>query len=298
MNFSTIPLSTISPADRLTTACLLEAVARKPGNVHPFACAGKLTFDHFVDAARITGQELGRLSQAPPIDVGAAILSAIKATREQTGTNVNLGIVLLLAPLAAVPVDQSLKDGMASVLDNLTMDDTRQIYEAIQTAQPGGMGEVQEEDVAESPTRSIQYAMSLASSRDSIARQYCNHFEDVLTFGRDSFQKWWSTHSNWEVAVIGTHLELMARFPDSLIARKCGPKVAAESSRRAQAVVDANWPGTATGNEAIDQLDNWLRADGNRRNPGTTADLIAAVLFSLLRDRLWIPPAVIEIDRS
>ena len=31
-------------------------------------------------------------------------------------------------------------------------------------------------------------------------------------------------------------------------------------------------------------FDAWLRADGHRRNPGTTADLIAATLFAGFRD--------------
>ena len=31
------------------------------------------------------------------------------------------------------------------------------------------------------------------------------------------------------------------------------------------------------------ELDSWLRSDGNRRNPGTTADLVAATLFAGLR---------------
>jgi len=30
----------------------------------------------------------------------------------------------------------------------------------------------------------------------------------------------------------------------------------------------------------------WLRADGNRRNPGTSADLVAATLFVALREEL------------
>jgi len=37
-------------------------------------------------------------------------------------------------------------------------------------------------------------------------------------------------------------------------------------------------------------FDFWLRSDGHRRNPGTTADLIAAALFVLLRDGLIDPP--------
>ena len=37
------------------------------------------------------------------------------------------------------------------------------------------------------------------------------------------------------------------------------------------------------------EFDAFLRADGNRRNPGTTADLIAAILFAGLRDGQFIP---------
>ena len=36
---------------------------------------------------------------------------------------------------------------------------------------------------------------------------------------------------------------------------------------------------------AAAELDYWLRSDGHRRNPGTTADLVAAGLFVLLRDQ-------------
>ena len=35
---------------------------------------------------------------------------------------------------------------------------------------------------------------------------------------------------------------------------------------------------------ALADLDFWLRSDGHRRNPGTTADLIAAGLFAALRE--------------
>ena len=34
----------------------------------------------------------------------------------------------------------------------------------------------------------------------------------------------------------------------------------------------------------IGDLDSWLRADGHSRNPGATADLMAAALFAALRD--------------
>jgi triphosphoribosyl-dephospho-CoA synthase len=43
-------------------------------------------------------------------------------------------------------------------------------------------------------------------------------------------------------------------------------------------------PGTAAYQHALDDFDVWLRADGHRRNPGTTADFIAAGLFVIFRE--------------
>jgi triphosphoribosyl-dephospho-CoA synthase len=76
----------------------------------------------------------------------------------------------------------------------------------------------------------------------------------------------------------------MAKEPESLIVRKCGQKVAKEASARAAKVIDAGSPGDDAYESAVEDLDFWLRADGHRRNPGTTADLIAAGLFVLLRE--------------
>jgi triphosphoribosyl-dephospho-CoA synthase len=50
-------------------------------------------------------------------------------------------------------------------------------------------------------------------------------------------------------------------------------------------VLQAGWPDTSVGRKTCQELDAWLRADGHRRNPGTTADLVAATLFAALRDR-------------
>lgn len=97
---------------------------------------------------------------------------------------------------------------------------------------------------------------------------------------------------DWETAVIGTQLDIMAREPDSLIARKCGQDDAKQSQQLAKEVLNAGWP-SQPGQELIVRFDNWLRANGHRRNPGTTADLIAAILFAVIRDHLWTPPKIV-----
>jgi triphosphoribosyl-dephospho-CoA synthase len=71
----------------------------------------------------------------------------------------------------------------------------------------------------------------------------------------------------------------MARVPDTLIARKAGAEAAAAVAERAKVVVRAGGLGTRRGLAAARRLDRDLRRDGNRLNPGTSADLIAAALF-------------------
>ena len=80
-------------------------------------------------------------------------------------------------------------------------------------------------------------------------------------------------------AIAQAHLELMAQVPDTLIARKAGAAAATAVARRARAVVRAGGLLTRKGLAAARRLDADLRRRGNRLNPGTSADLIAAALF-------------------
>ena len=127
-------------------------------------------------------------------------------------------------------------------------------------------------------------AMRLAADRDLVARQYAQNFADVLDFVAPALKR--GQDAGWPLldAIAYAQLETMSQFPDSLIARKCGIAVARESASRAAAALAAGGPADAGYLAAIADFDAWLRADGHRRNPGTTADLIAAGLFAALRE--------------
>jgi triphosphoribosyl-dephospho-CoA synthase len=270
----------------LRHACRLEVLARKPGNVHPEVSFPDLTCDDFLRSAEIVSPIL---AAAPVLGVGPAILDAVTRTQAILGRNTNLGIVLLLAPLAAVPRERKLADGIAAVLAGTTVDDARLVYRAIRTATPGGMGHVAEQDIAAEPTLPLVDVMRLAAGRDRIAFQYAHNFRDIFEIAVPALLHWSQRTIDWETAVIGLHLALMASIPDTLIARKCGPEVATESARRAAHVLEDGWPDTSAGLGSYRELDTWLRSDGHRRSPGTTADLVAATLFAALRDHdMWI----------
>jgi triphosphoribosyl-dephospho-CoA synthase len=262
-------------------ACIWEATARKPGNVHRFRDFDDATYVDFLLSAAALAPVL---AAAPGRRVGATVLEGVRATRRVVRSNTNLGIVLLLAPLAAVPEGEDLRTGLERVLAGLDVEDTRQVYQAIRLAAPGGLGRVEEQDVHDEPTQPLREVMALAAGRDLVARQYADGFTEVFDDGVPALLTGLDRCGSLEGAIIWGHLRLLARHPDTLIARKRGPAEAAEAAARAGAVLAARWPHDRAGWAALDDLDAWLRAEGHRRNPGATADLVTACLFVLLRE--------------
>jgi triphosphoribosyl-dephospho-CoA synthase len=271
-------------ATAVRTACAWEATARKAGNVHPGASFPDLTHADFVRSGEVIAPVLARMVAQP---LGATILEAIRATRAVVATNTNLGIVLLLAPLSKCDPGspESWQRQLLSLLNTTTVADAAAVYEAIRLAVPGGLGKVDDQDVAEAPTQTLLQVMALAADRDLIARQYINAFADVLREGVPALMRGLERFGFVEPAVQSCQLHMLARFPDSLIARKRGEAEAVEASRRA-AAIDLTAP---DGPRHYAEFDTWLRAAGHARNPGTTADLITACLFVALREDRMTP---------
>lgn len=275
----------LSLTQSLTLACLWEATAPKPGNVHRGADFDDLTFGDFVTSSVVAAPIL---AEAATRGIGPTVLAAVEATQTAVGTNTNLGMLLLLAPLAAVPAEVPIERGIGEVLDSLTPDDAAAVYAAINRAQPGGLGEVPEMDVAGPPPESLIDAMQAAAGRDFVARQYTNQFADVLEHVARPLSERVQAGMRLSLAIVDTHVRLIARFGDSLIARKCGDAVSQQAATIARIVLDSGPPGSEDYEEALADFDFWLRSDGHRRNPGTTADLIAAGLFVAFREA-WLP---------
>jgi triphosphoribosyl-dephospho-CoA synthase len=261
-------------------ACILEATARKPGNVHRYVdFADVIYLDFLLSAAAVAPV----FERAVHQRVGQTVLQAVQATCSVVKTNTNLGIILLLAPLAAVPRSDALPAGLTQVLDDLDVSDARAVYQAIRMARPGGLGKVPDQDVADEPSQTLRQVMALAAERDLIARQYANGFQEIFQDGVPAMTERLKQVTSLEQAIISCHLHLLAGHADSLIARKRGQREAEEGSWRARQVLQAGWPHSPLGRAEFAGFDAWLRAEGHERNPGTTADLVTACLFVLLR---------------
>ncbi len=261
-------------------ACLWEATAPKPGNVYRGADFSDMTYADFVTSSVAIGPVFDAAGEA---GVGGLVLAAVEKMREAVVVNTHLGTILLLAPLAKA-ASQGRGDLAAragQLARETTVDDAALVYAAIRAAAPGGIGKVEQADVASQPSITLHEAMRLAVDRDLVAKQYTNGFADVHAIAEE-IQASYQQDVSLSDAIVRVHVWQMARSPDSLIARKCGPEVARQSADRAAEVIDAGALGGEEYQQALADLDFWLRSDGHRRNPGTTADLLAAGLFLLL----------------
>jgi triphosphoribosyl-dephospho-CoA synthase len=281
-------------------ACLLEVSAPKPGNVSPGRHFADARYEHFLASAAAIGIPLGGAAARP---LGTTIRLAVEETSRWTHSNTNLGMILLLAPLARAALTapsresaasharivdhHSLRDAIRRVLEETTVDDAREMYAAIRHASPGGLGHAAAQDVAEEPSVPLVETMRLAQHRDGIAREYATGFQTTFECGAPALAAARHDGLSWEDATVETFLTLLAVAPDTHIARRAGTAVALDVSRQARSVLAAGGIRSIAGRRAVHALDLKLRDAHNTANPGTTADLTAAAIFVDLLGGGW-----------
>jgi triphosphoribosyl-dephospho-CoA synthase len=263
-------------------ACILEVCAPKPGNVsrhHDFANTSMLDF---LLSAIAIGPAFEKVATHP---IGEIVYEAIKATQQKANSNTNLGIVLLLAPLAKACYGSSDRNGirgnLLAILNNLSVEDAQLAYAAIRLAKAGGMGKVLESDIAE-PSITLMQAMNLAQDRDSIAREYATGFAIAFEIGLPALKEAVAKGMDYSNAIVQAYLTILSQIPDTLIARKRGVEEAREVSLQASEVLKQGGVFTENGQTAIRGMDRKLRDPGHTLNPGTTADLTTAATFLML----------------
>ncbi len=266
-------------------ACLLELRALKPGNVGYHSDGHGMSVSQFELSAQASSEPLF----SPCEGVGERILKAVNATHDAVADNTNLGIILLIAPIAQTLLNcgynSQLKDNLARVLLELSVDDAKFCYQGIQRAMPGGMGDVEEQDISEVPNVSLLEAMQLSAEKDRIGYQYANTFSDIfehnLSIYREYLQKWGSQ----EWAVTAVFLNQWLRVPDSLIIRKKGLLKAREISDMIAPLANR----VLASQDPTDHVSGLLSLDSGLKsvgiNPGTTADITVTTVFVAMLER-------------
>jgi triphosphoribosyl-dephospho-CoA synthase len=266
-------------AEAYLGACHAELQAFKPGNVSVRSQGHGMEALDFIKSAHASVEAL----TDPGTGLGERIYRAIQATQIAVGCNTNLGIVLLCAPLlqAAGPGGPAgLREGLKRVLHGTGVADASWVYRAIRLASPGGLGHSQVHDVGGEPTVTLLEAMWAARRRDSIALQYASGFADVFGFALPRYVGYLQRWEGEPWAVVGLYLELLARTPDTHVARKFGPQRAREISARASALL-AELLYCDPPRRCLKRLRTMdLEVKGAGVNPGTTADLTVATLLA------------------
>jgi triphosphoribosyl-dephospho-CoA synthase len=286
-------------------ACLLEASAPKPGNVSPGRRFKDVGYEHFLASAAAIGAPLSGVADRP---IGETILLAARATSNWTRSNTNLGIVLLLTPLARAaselgpdatrpggagraeevrPEGRSLPDAVRDVLQRTTVEDARNVFAAIRLASPGGLGDAPEQNVADEPTVTLLEAMQMSADYDGIAREYATGFATTFDTAVPALLQGRADGLSWDDVVVETFMTILASQPDTHIARRGGDELAIDISQRAREVLLAGGVRSDAGRKALGYFDHSLRDPRNIGNPGTTADLTAAAIFVALLQGAW-----------
>jgi triphosphoribosyl-dephospho-CoA synthase len=277
-------------AQTVQMTCVLEACAPKPGNVSRFHDFPDTSLEDYLISAIAIGPAFENAAQC---SIGQTIWQAVSDTRKVVRSNTNLGMVLLLAPLAKAGAEpKDIRQSLRGVLKSLTVEDAKLAYSAIRLVKPGGLGKVNTSDVVDEPAVTLLEAMALAQERDSIAREYVSDFAISFETGLPALNAAFSRGADFSGAIVQSFLTILSTIPDTLIARKKGLASAREVTRRAGEVLALGGIFTANGKSALAQLDRDLRDPDHALNPGTTADLTAAAIFlSLVAGSAGVSPA-------
>ncbi|BAW31291.1 MAG TPA: triphosphoribosyl-dephospho-CoA synthase [Methanothermobacter sp.] len=277
----------------------------KPGNVHRTQNFDDMSFEDFIISAIVIGDTMKEAAERgatlkgeldfSPLRIGNLMLKAVKETQKWVSTNTNLGIIMLLTPLASAAAMVTEKDlqGLREMVNKIMLQTTPQdavdLYDAIAIAQPGGMGKKDQFDVNDEKSKdkilkekvTLFDVLKLSSSWDLIARELTSSMPITFNIGFPAFKE---THQETDMntAIVQTFITILSNFPDTLIQRQHGKKIAEKVTNEAREVLDKGGMLTEQGLKALKSLDRKLQKKGI--NPGTTADLTASSIMVGLID--------------
>lgn len=297
----------------INLASLLEVAGwPKPGNVHRTKDFDDTKFEHFLGGIaaiqptfRNFCEKIYQLSinddkKYKFIELGLFYKEAAEQMiKWQSGGNVLLGHILLLAPLAAA-ASLCLKTNnlnfddfsyyLNKIIDEATVEDTINLYKAIRLCNPGGLGKVKKFDINDDSSLreiseekiTLKKIYNLSSEYDLISLEYSTGFHIILNEGLPYFLEMYNQFDDPNIASVNTFLKILSLHPDTLIIRKLGIDSASYVSNFASKIIEKGGISSEEGLKLTFELDRELQEKKGKSNPGTTADLIAGVIFCAL----------------
>ena len=261
----------------------------KPGNVHRTRDYDDMVFEDFVISGIVIGDTIREACTDVDVEnpkLGKYILQAVEETDRWIKNNTNLGIVMMITPIAvAAAISDSfdeVRENVKLLMGNTSVDDACDLYDAINIADAGGMGEQDEYDVASESAKqelrdnnqTMYDVLKISAPWDMLAREMTSDMPAVFEIGYPTYHELKGEKSQNDACVL-TFLTILSQVPDTLISRKYGSEEALKISMMTRDIL--NLRDAPDFKDALREFDDYLF--NNKYNPGTTADLTAASIF-------------------
>lgn len=261
----------------------------KPGNVHRTRDYDDMVFEDFIISGIVIGDAIRQACTDVDIEnprLGKYILQAVAETDRWIKNNTNLGIVMMITPIAvAAAISDSFDDIQQNVdllMKNTSVDDSCDLYDAINIADAGGMGEEDEYGVASDSAKqdlrddglTMYDVLKISAKKDMLGREMTSAMQFTFEVGYPTYYELIKQKSQNEACVL-TFLTILSQVPDTLIFRKYGEDEAMKVSMMTRDLL--KFKDDSDFVERIKEFDEYLYK--NNYNPGTTADLTAAAIF-------------------
>jgi len=285
---------------------LLEVSAKKPGNVTSFSGFEGTNFEHFLassiacfpsfeEAASRGLSVLEGTLLINELGIGRIIQNCLlDITAWQKGGNTLLGAVILCVPIAAAAGMTQLEEkfdliqlrlNLKKIVESTTSKDAFYLYETINNVKPGGLNRAPDLDLNSPDSKkrllkddiSLYEVFKIAAGYDSVCFEWVKNYPITIDLAYPFLLDQMQTR-DLNKAIVHTFLKVLSLYPDTLISRKVGEKISQEISLEANELLILGGLDTKAGQKRLIEFDRRLRENGNKLNPGTTADLIAATL--------------------
>lgn len=311
LNFSIQSIDDITRS--LTLASLLELSGwPKPGNIHRTKDFEVTRFEHFlagIVAIQPNFREfcVGIYQFSYKFDtdfqfvgLGSFFYKAVRSMLKwQSGGNVLLGHILILAPLAAAATIclktqntnfNDFQNYLKKIIDASIVEDTVNLFQAIRLCNPGGLGKIEKYDINDEKSLNeikadkvtLKEIFTYSKEYDLISFEYSTIFNIILNEGLPYFLKTFILYKDINIATVNTFLYLLSLHPDTLIVRKSGKAFALKVLKSASEILEYGGISSENGLNLTRRLDDELHVHKGKLNPGTTADLISGIIFCAL----------------
>lgn len=122
----------------------------------------------------------------------------------------------------------------------------------------------------------------ISAKYDSISFEWIHNYPITFDIGYPYFIQQLKEINDVNIATVHTFLKILSKVPDTLIARKVGLDEAKRISIKAKEILKMGGLRTSYGKKKLWEFDKELQDPNHRLNPGTTADITAAVLAIVL----------------